>query len=242
MSISILALDTATEACSVALWYKGEIYRRYRVSDRDHTQHILPMVDQVLVDAGIGMKQLDALAFGCGPGSFTGIRIGVGITQGLALGADLPVIPVSTLKTLAQGAWREAAQSNVLTAIDARMSELYWGIFQRDSEGRWDVLEAEALLSPQDVADKLASLIGTWATAGTGWPAYPQLAEKYAVDLPTDTNKLIKLINDTILLPDAQDILPLALADWEQGRAIAVGQATPVYLRNQVAWKKTTSN
>lgn len=117
MSTRILALDTATEACSVALWNDGEIHSLFEVCPREHTQRVLPMVQQLLADQGITLNQLDALAFARGPGSFTGVRIGIGIAQGLALGAGLPMLGVSTLATLAQGAYRLTGANRVLAAI-----------------------------------------------------------------------------------------------------------------------------
>lgn len=111
MSTRILAIDTATEACSVALWNQGETHALFELCPREHTQRILPMVQQVLAESGVTLAELDALAFGRGPGSFTGVRIGIGIAQGLALGADLPMLGVSTLQTMAQGAWRMTARS-----------------------------------------------------------------------------------------------------------------------------------
>lgn len=127
MSTRILAIDTATEACSVAVWNQGEIHALFELCPREHTQRILPMVQQVLAESGLALNQLDALAFGRGPGSFTGVRIGIGIAQGLALGADLPMLGISTLQTMAQGAWRVCGAERVLAAIDARMGEVYWG-------------------------------------------------------------------------------------------------------------------
>lgn len=106
----ILAIDTATEACSVALWNNGTINAHFELCPREHTQRILPMVQEILAASGVSLNEIDALAFGRGPGSFTGVRIGIGIAQGLALGANLPMIGVSTLATMAQGAWRKLAR------------------------------------------------------------------------------------------------------------------------------------
>lgn len=234
MALSILALDCATEACSVALWYRAEITGCYQLAPRESTQLLLPMVQKLLSDSGLCLQQLDALAFTCGPGSFTGIRIGIGIAQGLALGASLPVLPISTLKTLAQGAWRMEQKAYVVSAIDARMSELYWGVFQRQVEGQWQKLEAEQVITPAEAENRLAALPAGWSMAGSGWPAYPQLFSRNSIS----TGNMECNVNATILLPDAQDMLPLALDDWKGGRAITVEQVEPVYLRNEVAWRK----
>lgn len=228
MSTRILAIDTATEACSVALYDGGEQHGLFEVCPREHTQRILPMVQQVLSDSGLSLNDLDALAFGQGPGSFTGVRIGIGITQGLALGAELPIIGVSTLATMAQGALRKVGAVWVLAAIDARMGEIYWGEYQHHANGEWLGEQSEAVLSPQQASEKLRHYDGEWACVGTGWQSYPHLAE----------NGTLTVINGQILFPDAQDMLPLAVTAWQKGNAVAVENATPVYLRNQVTWKK----
>ncbi|HCR4096761.1 TPA: tRNA (adenosine(37)-N6)-threonylcarbamoyltransferase complex dimerization subunit type 1 TsaB [Providencia rettgeri] len=227
MSTRILAVDTATEACSVALWCDGEIISRFAISPREHTQKVLPMVEEVLAEAGMGLNQLDALAFGRGPGSFTGVRIGVGIAQGLALGADLPMIGVSSLMTLAQGALRLTGQTQVLVAIDARMSEIYCAQYQYVVDREWLGEGTEAVLQPDDFKAQFTSLTGQWCYAGTGWAAYPTL-------LAGD-----KALSDSqVTLPDAQDMLPIAAQLWQQGKAIAVENVEPTYLRNEVTWKK----
>ncbi len=227
MSSRILAVDTATEACSVALLCDGEIISRFAVSPREHTQKVLPMVEEVLAEAGMKLNQLDALAFGRGPGSFTGVRIGVGISQGLALGANLPMIGVSSLMALAQGAFRIAGQANVLVAIDARMSEIYCAQYQRNEQGFWLGEETEAVLIPDDFKAKFSSLKGQWGCAGTGWEAYPQLLAEQSF-----------ITDSQVTLPDAQDMLPIALQLWQAGQVIAVEDVEPTYLRNEVTWKK----
>lgn len=228
MSTRILALDAATEACSVAIWNDGEIHALYELCPREHTQRILPMVEQVLVESGITLSDLNALAFGCGPGSFTGVRIGIGIAQGLALGANLPVIGLSTLNTMAQGAFRMTGASNVLAAIDARMGEVYWGKYRRNEQGEWQIIGAEQVLSPEHVIEQLKTVDGEWATVGTGWAAYPEIAKE---------NDLI-LTDGKMLLPQAEDMLPLALQRWSNGETQAVEDVQPTYLRNEVTWKK----
>ncbi|WP_413732852.1 tRNA (adenosine(37)-N6)-threonylcarbamoyltransferase complex dimerization subunit type 1 TsaB [Sodalis sp. RH20] len=228
MSTRILALDTATEACSAALWINGEISERFEISPREHTRRILPMVDSLLAEAGIELAQLDALAYGRGPGSFTGVRIGIGIAQGLALGAGLPMIGVSTLAALAQGAWRRCGISRVLCAIDARMGEVYWAQYQRGDSGAWLGEAGEKVVKPDQLAPQAAELAGQWATAGTGWQTYPGLIAPPAM----------QLVDGQTLLPSAVDMLPLAVLRLSQGEALAVELQAPTYLRNEVTWKK----
>ncbi|MCG8709928.1 tRNA (adenosine(37)-N6)-threonylcarbamoyltransferase complex dimerization subunit type 1 TsaB [Brenneria sp. 4F2] len=228
MSTRILALDTATEACSVALWNDGEIHSLFEVCPREHTQRVLPMVQQVLAESGLALNMLDALAFGQGPGSFTGVRIGIGIAQGLALGADLPMIGVSTLATLAQGAFRRRGATQVLAAIDARMGEVYWAQYRREADGCWQGDASEAVLTPQQVLTLTEPLRGEWTTVGTGWKTYADLANH-----PT-----LSLQDGETLLPQAEDMLPLACRQWNEGQSVSVEQAQPRYLRNEVAWKK----
>ncbi|MGG7446585.1 tRNA (adenosine(37)-N6)-threonylcarbamoyltransferase complex dimerization subunit type 1 TsaB [Kosakonia oryzendophytica] len=224
----ILAIDTATEACSVALWNDGTTFAHFELCPREHTQRILPLVQDVLHDAKISLTQLDALAFGRGPGSFTGVRIGIGIAQGLALGAELPMIGVSTLATMAEGAWRKTGATRVLAAIDARMGEVYWAEYQRDEQGVWQGEESEAVLNPQAVMARLQQLDGQWATVGTGWAAWPEMASTCA----------LSLIEGETTLPAAEDMLPIARRLFTEQRTVAVEHAEPVYLRNEVAWKK----
>lgn len=225
----ILAIDTATEACSAALWNTGEICAHFELCPREHTQRILPVVQDILSQSGVTLTELDALAFGRGPGSFTGVRIGIGIAQGLALGAELPMIGVSTLATMAQGAFRKSGATRVLAAIDARMGEVYWAEYVRDEQGIWHGEESEAVLKPEAVKERLMQLSGEWVTVGTGWPAWPELA--------ADATHLT-ITDGEVLLPAAEDMLPIAVYLLEQGKTVAVEQAEPKYLRNEVAWKK----
>ncbi|MBJ6894267.1 tRNA (adenosine(37)-N6)-threonylcarbamoyltransferase complex dimerization subunit type 1 TsaB [Vibrio cholerae] len=242
MSVKILALDTATERCSVALLIGNTVYSRSEIAPRDHTKKVLPMVDEVLKEAGVTLQELDALAFGRGPGSFTGVRIGIGIAQGLAFGADLPMIGISTLAAMAQAAYRLQGLTHVASAIDARMEEVYWGRYVRQEDGSWQAAEAECVIAPALLAqtltqddltqddltqDDLTQDEQIWATAGTGWDAYPALA-----DLP------LQLQTSEVLYPDAQDMAYLAQFELAQGNQVSVEQASPVYLRDTVAWKK----
>ncbi|MGY3569219.1 tRNA (adenosine(37)-N6)-threonylcarbamoyltransferase complex dimerization subunit type 1 TsaB [Vibrio sp. SCSIO 43135] len=228
MSAKILALDTATENCSVALMVGDKLYVRSEVAPRDHTKKVLPMVDEVLKEAGVTLADLDALAFGRGPGSFTGVRIGIGIAQGLAFGADLPMIGVSTLAAMAQGSYRQHGASHVACAIDARMSEVYWGRFSRQEDGSWSEVDAECVIPPQVLAEQLSRDELAWKAAGTGWDAYSEALAELTIECE----------KGDVLFPDAQDIVYLAQFELAKGNTVDAEHASPVYLRDNVAWKK----
>lgn len=218
---TLLALDVATEACSVALLYQGQVYHRYEVIPRLHAQRLLPMIQEVLSEAGIALTAIDALAFGQGPGAFTGIRIGMGVAQGLAFALELPVIPLSDLALIAQRAYREYQCDKLAVAIDARMNEVYWGCYQVVNQ-RVQLVADEVVIAPQGVKLPTAD---SWIGVGTGW--------KYAKEMPVTCQVI-----DDQLLPDAQDLLCLALIEWERGAAVAIEQVEPVYLRDNVATPK----
>ncbi|MHC6227022.1 tRNA (adenosine(37)-N6)-threonylcarbamoyltransferase complex dimerization subunit type 1 TsaB [Pseudomonas sp. X10] len=220
---TLLALDTATEACSVALLHEGRVTSHYEVIPRLHAQKLLPMVQQLLADAGVALSAVDAIAFGRGPGAFTGVRIAIGVVQGLAFALERPVLPVSNLAALAQGALRERGAQQVAAAIDARMDEVYWGCYQAH-EGEMRLVGQEAVLAPERVALPQGSG-ADWFGAGTGWG----YAERLAVTVAA---------SDASQLPNALDILSLAGFAWARGEAIAADQAQPVYLRDNVATPK----
>lgn len=220
---TLLALDTATEACSVALLHEGKVLSHYEVIPRLHAQKLLPMIKQIMADAGVALSAVDAIAFGRGPGAFTGVRIAIGVVQGLAFALDRPVLGVSNLAALAQGAWRRQGEAQVAAAIDARMGEVYWGCYQAQ-QGEMRLLGAEAVLPPH-AAGLPADNLGAWYGAGTGWVYAEQLAVKP------------QAFDDTAL-PHAQDVLELARFAWARGEAIGAEQAQPVYLRDNVATPK----
>jgi len=228
----VLALDTATEACSAALLVGTEVRERYELAPRQHANLILMMVDQLLAESGIGLGQLDGLAFGRGPGGFTGVRIATGVVQGLAFGAALPVAPVSTLQALAYGAWRELGQERVLAAIDARMDEVYWGAYELEAsdEGRTMVLRGEERVAAP-IAVNVPSSGASWFGAGSGWYAHgPALAQVVGERLAG---------REDTRYPHAHDIAVLGAAALRRGEGVAAEQALPVYLRDEVAWKRS---
>lgn len=220
---TLLALDTATEACSVALLHDGKITSHYEVIPRQHAQKLLPMIQTLLAEAGIALSAVDAIAFGRGPGAFTGVRIAIGVVQGLAFALERPVLPVSNLAVLAQRALREHGATQVAAAIDARMDEVYWGCYH-DVAGEMQLQGVEAVLPPEQVALPQGAG-GQWFGAGTGWG----YAERLAIRVDRQ---------DTGMLPHALDLLTLARFAWDRGESVAAEQALPVYLRDKVATPK----
>ncbi|WP_416308099.1 tRNA (adenosine(37)-N6)-threonylcarbamoyltransferase complex dimerization subunit type 1 TsaB [Neptunicella sp. SCSIO 80796] len=228
--MNILIIDTSTEACSVALQFDDSQYYRYEICPQQHSQRLLPMVDEVLVEAGIKLQQLDYLGFGRGPGSFTGVRIATGMIQGLALGTDLSVVGLSTLAAMAQQAYQLHDAKEVIAATDARMDEVYIGHYQLQN-GVMVLTGEEQVLPPDDAVTQiiLPALNGNskLAGVGTGWQAYPELMLQHRLQFCSD-----------ILYPDARYMLKLAQQAIEQGQALEVDQIQPVYLRDKVTWKK----
>lgn len=224
-TLKLLALDTSTEACSVALQVGSDILTLDEVCPQQHSKRILPMVQQLLSQAGISLNQLDGIVFGRGPGSFTGVRIGVGVTQGLAFGADVPVYGVSTLAAMAQAAQRLHGATQVVAAIDARMAEVYIGSFVLQN-GLMQPGCSEVAIKPQDISG--FGLSGEVHAVGTGWQTYAEaLLQKQPAVIAAD-----------ILYPSAQDMLTLALPALAAGQFIAAELAEPVYVRDDVTWQK----
>lgn len=221
--MKLLALDTSTEACSAAVYFDGKTFSEFELTPRAHTQLILPMVEKVLKAAGLGLQEVDAIAVGRGPGAFTGIRIGIGVAQGLAMAADKPVIPVSTLAALAQQARAQHNVDQVLVGLDARMSEVYWGQYAlQDDLMQLQGEELVCLPANTPVSDG-----NHWFAIGHGWSAYADiLQERFA-------GKLTGMNTDS--LPAAEFMLPFAVTAWQAGRAVAPEEAQPVYLRNKIA-------
>lgn len=219
-----LAVDTATEACSVAVSLDGRIHERFEVVHREHTQKLLPMIQALMADSGKSYAQLDGIACGIGPGSFAGVRIGVGVVKGLALAHDLPVVGVSSLAMLAQRAIRLNGAVQVAAAIDARMNEVYFGAHRRQPDGRAEAIIAERVCAAEHAPD-LGT--GSWIAAGTGWAPY-ETALRSALGV-----SLEKI--DSTALPHAEDALHLALPEFAAHRAISSDALAPSYLRDNVA-------
>lgn len=221
--MKLLAIETATEACSAALYLDGDVRERFQLAPREHSRLLLPMLDELLAETDITLKMLDALAFGRGPGSFTGVRIAASIIQGIALGRDLPVVSVSSLAALAQGMFRAHRESQVLAAIDARMDEVYWGAYRADADGTMRLVGEERVLAAQDVP--LPEGEG-WTGAGTGWQTYgAELSERLGRQVSQWHGERY---------PSAADVAVLGAAGFDEGQAVSAEQALPVYLRDKV--------
>ena len=225
--MKILALDTATENCSAALLTDAGVTTREERLTRGHAGRILAMVAEVLDEAGVSLAQLSALAFGRGPGAFTGVRLAASISQGLALGAGLPVVPVSDLRALAQRVFAVSPQARaVLVCSDARMQEVYWGAFERGPDGLALAVGDERVGPAAAVALPSAWEGARVLGAGSGFAAYPELEARLIAQGGTVRADL---------LPRAEEIARLAAEEVRAGRQLGAEEAVPVYLRDDVA-------
>lgn len=231
---AIIAIETATEACSAALLIQNQseniVYKRFQLAPREHTKLILPMLDEVLLEADLKIANVDAIAFGRGPGAFTGLRIATGIAQGLALAIDKPTVAVSSLQSMALAAQKEASHiESIIVAIDARMGEVYWAEYKRDGV-KVELVGEEQLSKPAVMFEKAKTLLinNSVVVIGSGWDEYIQDFEnKDAIELSHIEQKF----------PDAAEVSELALELFNKGEYQSVEGAQPVYLRNNVAEK-----
>ncbi len=223
MALKLLAVETSTEACSVAVWVDGRVLERYEVAPRRHTELVLPWAGELLAEAGIARTELDAIAVARGPGAFTGVRLAVALVQGMGLALDRPVVAVSTLAALAWQALPTAQGATILAAIDARMGELYLGLFRADQERQLLAIGEEWMSAPAHCAIAGAGMVGI----GSGFAA--------------DGQALVAALGERLLrfdaegLPRASSVLQLAAPGFRRGEAIAADLLEPAYLRNNVA-------
>jgi tRNA threonylcarbamoyladenosine biosynthesis protein TsaB len=229
-ALNVLCVDTSTEACSVAVLCSTEkeqhISEHFMLAPREHTQKILPTVEEVLQKAGIALSDIDVIGYGRGPGSFTGVRIGISIAQGLAYGIESSMVGVSTLQAMAQQAYKTKQITDVYAAIDARMGEVYFGHYQLDKDLMVLVGE-EMVIKPADLLALKLKVGEATALVGTGWAAYPELGEYFK-----DAAKL------DIEFPNSKYMLDQIVNCVENGATVSPELATPVYLRDKVTWKK----
>jgi len=217
--MKLLVLDTSTEYCSAALWLDGRIHARRLLAEQRHSSLLLPMVDELLRESELSLRQLDGIAYGAGPGSFTGLRIACAVTQGLAFGADLPVVGISTLESIAE----QTGADKVLTVLDARMAEVYWAAYQREGAG-WRVVSEAQLALPEQVS---VPNDGNWVGAGNGFAALGEVLR------PRLATRLTRI--DDSIMPDAAAMAPLAAQAFERGESVDAALAAPLYLRDKVA-------
>ncbi len=235
--MKLLAFETATEACSVALWIDGDVRERFGLAPRRHAELALPWAEALLDEAGIARSQLDAIAVGRGPGAFTGVRLAVAIAQGIALGLDIPVVPISTLAVLAAALPAQGEEHNqrILAAIDARMGEIYLGAFARSADGLVAVLGEEILMPPQHSidwlwvahSDAVAAVQQQWIGIGSGFAAGDRALTAALGDALTRS--------DASALPHAADLARLAAAAYARGETRSPEHVEPAYLRDKVA-------
>ena len=219
----ILALDCSTEYCSVALLADGEYIDRDARAEQRHCKLLLPMIDAVLAEGDFALRDLDAIAFGAGPGSFTGLRVACGVAQGLAFGADRPVVAVSTLLALAQA----TDAPRVLAILDARMGEVYLAAYDR-TDGSWRTVIAPCLCK----LDALPSLpLSNWFGVGSGFAAHGDRLRAHYADALHNI--------DAQTFPHARQIAALALDDSRAGRAVPASAALPLYIRDKVAFTES---
>jgi len=223
---SFLAVEMSGSVGSIALAVDERVQEREIATPREQTQRLLPLVDELLREAGLTVARLDAVVFGRGPGSFTGLRIAAAVAQGLAMSASLPVLPVSSLGAIAQRGLDTARAERSLVCVDARMGEVYWGAFEA-REGLARRLGEERLTAPGNV-DTPAG--GAWTALGSGFRAH---AEALAHVL----GRAAAVVTD--IEPRARDLLPQALEDWRNGRIVRASAALPTYLRDDTAWRRT---
>lgn len=219
--MKLLALETATDACSVALWWDGEIREAHEIAPRRHTELILPMIDGLCAEAGISAAALDGIAFGAGPGAFTGVRIATSIAQGIALAHELAVVPISTLAVLAQGAWRTLQRRTLVPTLDARRNEIYWGTYTVLVGGDHVLATGPDRVSPPELLTPPAA--GDWVATGSGCEALQQL-------LGSRFGAHIQLL-PALRFPHARDVATLGANAFAMGRGFAPDQALPIYLR-----------
>lgn len=215
---TILAIETSSELASVALLYRGDIVAHEAEGVHTHSQTLLPMVQALLAQAGIGLAQCDAIAFGAGPGAFTGVRTACGVAQGLAFGLDLPVVPVVTLEAMAQSCRDACGASDVLTVLDARMEEVYWAQYRY--EDGWKTVVEPMLSAPEAVA-----ATGSVTACGNGLVAYASVFDNKPFARGAQMN----------VQPHARFIVRLAEKALAAGQAVSAREAQPIYLRNKVA-------
>ena len=219
--MNILAIDTSGDYCSLALWLDGKVVSREERVEQNHSQVLLPLLDELFAESGIALGKLDGIAFGAGPGSFTGLRIACGVAQGLAFAAGLPVAGICTLEALAEA----MPGKQVIASLDARMGEIYHAAYKKNGS-HWQQVSEPALCAPQQAPQVTG---GGWIGCGNGFAVYAEeLRQRYQ-------GQLIQVAAGAV--PHAREMARLAVAVLERGEGCEAEAAVPLYLRNKVALK-----
>ena len=226
--MKLLALDTSSLACSVALLCDDEVTERHVVQAREHTKLLTPMIRSVLAEGATALQDLDAIVLGNGPGSFIGMRIAASVAQGLAYGADLCIVPVSSLAAVAAEVLAVSDADEVIVAQDARMSEVYLGGYRRDAGNLPEPMFAERLQGHTVIDELDGDGAGRRLAAGFGWQRYPELAALNAAMVGGTAD---------VLYPRARFLLALGALGLERGLDVEPTKIVPAYLRHKVAEK-----
>ncbi len=233
--MKLLALETSTDACSCALWIDGTLQERFEIAPRQHGTLVLSMIEALLAEAGLRLHQLDGLAFGCGPGTFTGLRMAAGVAQGLAFSAGLPVVPVSSLAALAQGASllsNGSATERIWVIQDARMGEVYHSAFLRAPNALVNESTVPRLCRPEQITPPPGD--GRWIIVGSAWSVHHLALAQALVGCDTE-------VLPDLRYPHAADVARLGVDALQSGRTVSADQALPIYLRDEVANRPATN-
>lgn len=251
--MNILAVDTATDACSAALFYEGVIFEKSYIAPRKHIEILKPTVEELLDEAGCSLQALEGLALTIGPGSFAGLRIACGFIQGLGMGLELPVMPISTLEALAWPIWQEKATetASCLVVMDAKMGEVYWGVYAREQDTSGDLIplipprvsspeilvkELIAYMVGESLSKKPAKmLVGELVGVGDGFSAYPTLHFSLKDQLKSLPLPIHVTIHDTFTHPQAKSVVEIASQRFKVEKGLRAAEIAPTYLRHNIA-------
>ncbi|MFI4847015.1 MAG: tRNA (adenosine(37)-N6)-threonylcarbamoyltransferase complex dimerization subunit type 1 TsaB [Candidatus Makana argininalis] len=223
MSINILSINTSTESCSVAIMNnKNIIFDYFIISPYEHMKYILKMIDILLYKSKIDLKKINIIAVSNGPGSFNGIRIGIGIAYGLSLVSNIPIIGISNLAILAQGAWRKTGSNKVLTLIKSKIGEFYWAKYQRN-KNIWQVYKKEMHLKKKEIENIFRNLKGFWSISGIDWK-----------NIKIKLNTKINIFSGKYNFPKAKDMIPIALSKYINKKNNFKSYVKPNYLNNKI--------
>lgn len=218
--VKIIGIETSTHACSAALYIDGHVNEYFQIAPRLHGELILPMINDLLIENHLKIKDIDAIAYGCGPGSFTGVRMAASLVQGLAFGMQKPVIPISSLLAMADKCYQQLGYTHLACAFDARMNEVYWGAYHFN-EGGWKIAVPECVIAPANIPVLPSA---DWIGVGEGWHSYPK-----ELSLATHISSFYPRA-----YPHASSIASLAYLKYLKNQYISPQEAFPTYLRNKV--------